>query len=76
MLLGIILSTLIGESVTGIIGNRADDLATSTLKKIVDNFNINDQLVNHDLQKAVVRSFFSHVKVFVKIVLLMKGVIS
>jgi len=59
MILGMILGTILGDTVKAIIGNRTDTLLMNSLGAIAKNFeNTEKRLINHDLQKAVVRSFY------------------
>jgi hypothetical protein len=59
MLLGTILGTILIDTVKAIIGNRTDSLLMDSLGAIKNNFeNPEKRLMNHDLQKAVARSFY------------------
>jgi len=54
-----ILGTVLGDTVKAIIGNRTDSLLVDSLGALAKNFeNTEKRLINHDLQKAVTRSFY------------------
>jgi DNA segregation ATPase FtsK/SpoIIIE and related proteins len=60
--MSMLLGTVVNSAVSGVIGNRADSITLGTMNKIIDNFNKNKRLINHDLQKAVLRSYYLGLK--------------
>lgn len=62
MIIEAIISTVVGSAISGVIGNRADKIAVDTMDRIIDNFNKNKRLINHDLQKAVLSSYYLALK--------------
>ena len=62
MIISAVVGTIIGASVSGIIGNRADQAFVDLSQNIKNYFSEDLRLKNHDLQKAVLRSYYAAVK--------------
>lgn len=60
------LGGLLANALSGIVGNRADVAVNTSWQAIVDRLKKGDKLVNHDLQRAVLRSFALALKTICK----------
>lgn len=58
------LGSLITTGLAGFLGNRTDAGLVSGYQKVIENLKKNEKPVNHDLQKAVQRSYFEHISIF------------
>ncbi len=57
-----LISTFLGSVVSGIVGGRADALASKSLDMLGENIHKNHRFINHDLQKAVLKSYYRSIK--------------
>ena len=58
-MLGVIIGTILGDTIRSVISSNTNSILKNSLSEIVKNFeNTEKRLINHDLQKAVARSFY------------------